>query len=232
MAIVERVAWDVAEKDIVAYRFPNLQLKFGSQVIVRENQKAVFFRDGKAYDTFDAGRHSVSSANIPLLTEYLEKLGLLQKGIFECEVVYVSTSQFPARFGGKEYSSPPVGFTYQAEVGYHGQCLYEVEDAKLFVIEFFANRGFAEASGIEDYLRDFINSNVQAELGKYDIFALTQNLPKTSEKVTLTVSDISRGLGIKLRNMAFQVDIPEEARRFAAMGDRAMTMQYVKETAT
>ena len=42
--------------------------RIGSQLIVREGQAAVFFRDGKALDTFGPGRHTITTANIPLLT--------------------------------------------------------------------------------------------------------------------------------------------------------------------
>ncbi len=41
--------------------------RLGSQVIVREFQQAVFFRDGKALDTFGPGRHTITTANVPLL---------------------------------------------------------------------------------------------------------------------------------------------------------------------
>jgi membrane protease subunit (stomatin/prohibitin family) len=34
--------------------------RLGSQVIVRESQNAVFFRDGKALDVFGPGRHTPS----------------------------------------------------------------------------------------------------------------------------------------------------------------------------
>ena len=46
-------------------------IKLGAQLIVQENQAAVFFRDGKALDTFRAGRHVLSTMNIPLLTRLL-----------------------------------------------------------------------------------------------------------------------------------------------------------------
>ena len=42
--------------------------KLGSQVIVRESQVAVFFRDGKALDVFGPGRHTLSTQNIPILS--------------------------------------------------------------------------------------------------------------------------------------------------------------------
>ena len=48
--------------------------RMGSQVVVRESQTAVFFRDGKALDTFGPGRHTITTANIPLLIDLL-KLG-------------------------------------------------------------------------------------------------------------------------------------------------------------
>jgi hypothetical protein len=46
MPVIEKVAWDYAGPEDIAYRFPKLSLKYGSQVIVKENQWAVFFRDG------------------------------------------------------------------------------------------------------------------------------------------------------------------------------------------
>jgi membrane protease subunit (stomatin/prohibitin family) len=41
------------------------EFTLGAQVIVRESQVAVFFRDGKSYDTFGAGRHTLSTLNLP-----------------------------------------------------------------------------------------------------------------------------------------------------------------------
>ncbi len=58
----------------MVYRVPESgsgDFRIGSQVIVRENQAAVFFRDGKALDTFGPGRHTITTANIPLLVDLL-----------------------------------------------------------------------------------------------------------------------------------------------------------------
>ncbi|MBM3190360.1 MAG: SPFH domain-containing protein, partial [Chloroflexi bacterium] len=46
--------------------------RIGSQLIVREGQTAVFFRDGKALDTFGPGRHTITTANIPLLSRAVD----------------------------------------------------------------------------------------------------------------------------------------------------------------
>ena len=212
MPIIEKVAWDFAGADDIAYRFPNLSLKYGSQVIVKENQWAVFFRDGKAYDVFGPGRHTITGA--------LKALRIIGD-IFECEVVFVSNSQFKGKFGGQAYSAPSGNIQYQAELGYYGYLLYKVEDPKLFVIEFFGNRGASTSTDIEEYIRGFINERVIDEFANHDIFNVVKNVDETTDKV-----------GLKIIDAVFEgVKIPEEARRFATtMGQQAMTMQYMKET--
>ena len=231
MPIIDKVSWDFADAEAIAYRFPNLSLKYGSQVIVKENQWAVFFRDGKAYDIFGPGRHTITSNNIPLLTGALKALRIIGD-IFECEVVFVSNSQFRGNFGGQAYSAPSGNLQYQAEIGYFGYLLYKVEDPKLFVIEFFGNRGATASRDIETYIRGFINERVIDEFANHDIFNVVKNVDETTDKVALIIKDEAARIGLKIIDTVFEgVKIPEEARRFATtMGQQAMTLQYMKET--
>ena len=231
MPIIDKVSWDFAGSEDIAYRFPNLSLKYGSQVVVKENQWAVFFRDGKAYDIFGPGRHTITSNNIPLLTGALKALRIIGD-IFECEVIFVSNSQFKGKFGGQAYSAPSGNIQYQAELGYYGYLLYKVEDPKLFVIEFFGNRGASTSTDIESYIRGFINERVIDEFGHHDIFNVVKNVDETTDKIALIIKDEAARIGLKIIDSVFEgVKIPEEARRFATtMGQQAMTLQYMKET--
>jgi len=231
MPLVEKVSWDFAGPEDIAHRFPNLSLKYGSQVVVKENQWAVFFRDGKAYDVFGPGRHTITSKNIPLLTGALKALRIIGD-IFECEVIFVSNSQYRGNFGGQAYSAPSGSIQYQAEIGFHGYLLHKVEDPKLFVVEFFGNRGASTSSDVEEYIRGFIKERVIDEFANFDIFNLVKNVDETTDKVSLIIRDEAARIGIKIIDTVFEgVKIPEEARRFASgMGQQAMAMQYMKET--
>ena len=133
MPLVEAISWTNAAADQIAMRFPNVSLKFGSQVIVMENQWAVFFRDGKALDVFGPGRHTISSNNIPLLTGLVQRIGLIGN-IFECEVIFITNSQLRANFGGQAYSAPSGQIQYQAEIGFFGYLLYKVEDPLVYLL--------------------------------------------------------------------------------------------------
>jgi membrane protease subunit (stomatin/prohibitin family) len=46
------------------------EIKYGAQLTVRESQAAVFFYQGRALDAFGVGRHTLSTANIPIITKY------------------------------------------------------------------------------------------------------------------------------------------------------------------
>ena len=67
-------------------------IQLGSQLIVEESQLALFFKDGRALDLFPPGRHTLRTANLPLLTRLL---GLPFEGQspFQAAVVFVSTSR-------------------------------------------------------------------------------------------------------------------------------------------
>jgi membrane protease subunit (stomatin/prohibitin family) len=153
--------------------------------------------------------------------------------IFNCEVVFVSNSQFRGNFGGQAYSAPSGPIKYQAELQFFGYLLYKVEDPKLFVTEFFGNRGASTSSDIEKYISGFVTERVIDEFGGHDITNLVKNVDETTDKVTLIISDEAARIGLKILDCTFEgVKIPEEARRFASgIGQQAMVMQYMKETA-
>ena len=66
MAIVEVVKYN-GKPDIMAWKYPNEELGTWTQVIVNETQEVVFVKEGKVLDVLPAGRHTLSTDNIPAL---------------------------------------------------------------------------------------------------------------------------------------------------------------------
>ena len=109
MALIDVIQHPSERSDEMVFRVPQQgagEFKFGSQLIVREGQAAVFFRDGKALDTFGPGRHTLNTNNLPLLTRLM---GVAFGGTtpFTAEVYFVSLREFSdLRWG----TAQPVAF--------------------------------------------------------------------------------------------------------------------------
>ena len=92
MAIFDVIEVMDEGKDVIVQRWPAVgsgQIKLGSQLIVRDNQWAVFFRDGKALDALEAGRHTLTTGNIPFLAEFIGK-HITDGSPFKAEVYFVT----------------------------------------------------------------------------------------------------------------------------------------------
>src|SRR5687768_15371187 len=89
----------------LARRIPkegSAETAFGSQLVVRDFQAAVFRKDGRALDVIGPGRHTLSTKNIPILTKVLS-LPFAFKSPFRTEVVFVSLRVLPdLRWGTRE----------------------------------------------------------------------------------------------------------------------------------
>jgi len=96
MAIIDRIKYDGPpagsggeQTPWLVYKFPSESLVLGSQLIVNKSQQAVFFKDGDALDVFGPGRHTLSTANLPLLQK-LVNLPFGGETPFAAEVYFVN----------------------------------------------------------------------------------------------------------------------------------------------
>ena len=66
MAIVDVVKYN-GKPDVLAWKYPNEELGTWTQLIVNESQEAILVKSGKVLDVFGSGRHTLDTANIPIL---------------------------------------------------------------------------------------------------------------------------------------------------------------------
>jgi membrane protease subunit (stomatin/prohibitin family) len=88
MALIDVVKWDAAGDELV-WKFPNSELSTMTQLIVHESQWAMLYKDGQRLDMFGAGRHTLSTNNIPILGK-LVNLPFGGQSPFKAEVWFVN----------------------------------------------------------------------------------------------------------------------------------------------
>lgn len=195
--------------DELVHRFPETgvaDLRFGSQVIVREFQAAVFFRDGRALDVLGPGRHTITTANVPLLTGLLGKL-FGDRTPFTAEVYFVSMREFADRKWGTSQPiivrNTGVGLEIALLQGF-GTYSFQVKDPQQFVTQIVGQLGAYRTSDIETRLRTILLSRMQDLLGEttaeknvLDLIELTDEL---SAGVRAKAQDDFLAIGLLLKS--------------------------------
>jgi excisionase family DNA binding protein len=215
--------------DEIVHRFPEegvADLRFGSQVIVREAQRAVFFRDGQALDVFGAGRHTISTNNVPLLVDLIGK-AFNDRTPFTAEVYYVSLREFADKKWGTPQPilvrNPGMGLGV-ALVQAFGSYSFQVKDPQQFVTQIVGAQGVYRSSEIENRLRIILLSKLQDLLtetaAKYDLtqlFALNEEL---GAGVRAKAQDDFAAIGLTLKSFYIGNMRPSEksAEELRAMG--------------
>jgi excisionase family DNA binding protein len=104
--LLEIIDWEDDSRDTLSYRFPDedREIKRGAQLLVRESQMVQFVYLGEFGDTFNPGKHTLTTDNIPILTTLKSwKYGF--ESPFKADVYYVVTRAFT---GNKWGTSNPV----------------------------------------------------------------------------------------------------------------------------
>ncbi|MCX8149916.1 MAG: SPFH domain-containing protein [Candidatus Bathyarchaeota archaeon] len=202
------IEWQNPAPDAIVWRYPNEEITWGAQLIVHEYEMAVFFRDGKAYDVFNAGRHTLTTLNLPLLTSLLTRLaGFGGQKPFKATVIFISTKVFAGKYGTRAQT------TELAPLQVFGQFWFKVENASLFVNEVVGGQRAYTTEDVNNYLRGFLNEKIIDELSHYDLLTVFTRLDETSIIVKNSVMDYFKRLGIELTDLRFEgVDTTPEYR--------------------
>lgn len=216
---MEVIEWFDETGTKIVHRYPEEgsgEIKFGAQLIVRENQAAVFFRDGKGLDVVGPGRHTLSTKNLPVLTKILS----LPWGFtspFRAEVCFVNLKVFTnMRWGTKD----PVAFR-DKELGIirlraFGTFTMHVTQPLLFINTLVGTQGSFETEKIEDYLREIIVSRLNDYLGESveSLFELPEHYDEMAVSVKTRLSNDFQKYGMELADFYInRITPPEDVQK-------------------
>lgn len=156
--IIDVIDHTTVGDDEFAYREPQEgsgDWRMGSQVIVGESQAAVFVRGGQALDVLRTGRHTLSTANLPLLAGII---GLATSGRtpFTADVYFVNLKDMPQVGWGTH--TPIVMETPGKGLGVvllitHGVIDIGVDDPMLFVKQYGVGKSAVTLNSIKDRIQ-------------------------------------------------------------------------------
>ena len=210
--------------------------RLGSQVIVRESQTAVFFRDGKSLDVFGPGRHTITTANIPVLASIIG-LATMGKSPFPAEVVFVNMREFlDQKWGTPE----PIVFR-DSELGMvrlraFGTSAFQVKDPSLFVNGIVGQQGIYTTSVLQNYLRGVIVTKLTDLLGeqKKSVLDLPSLYNEIGAGTKAQLADDFAAIGLTLKALYVNAITPtedtakaiDERASMGAIGDMDKYMKF------
>jgi membrane protease subunit (stomatin/prohibitin family) len=154
--LIDVIQWNEEEDGVLAFKYPMMdkEIQNGAQLTVRETQLALFLDEGELADLFEPGLHTLTTNNLPLLTN----LKNWDKGFespFKSDVIFFSTrEQLDLRWG----TANPVTIR-DKEFGAirlraHGSYSYKLKNPKVF---------FKKVSGTRDkYYAEELNGQIRA----------------------------------------------------------------------
>ncbi|MBN2343290.1 MAG: SPFH domain-containing protein [Deltaproteobacteria bacterium] len=120
-------------KQYAIYKHPDQTIPNHAQLTVDSDEVAIFFKDGKVEGKVTPGRHTLSSQNIPFLSNLVDSF--TGANVFISEVFFISTRQFAGiKFGGRigSVEDPKSGVPVETMV--HGDFALQIVNPEALIL--------------------------------------------------------------------------------------------------
>src|SRR5210317_162288 len=210
---LENLEWFDESGQELVHRLPEEgsgEIKYGAQLTLRESQAGVFYYKGKAVAAFGPGRHTLKTANIPLLTK-IASIPWGMKSPLRAEVYFVNLKIFTnLKWGTRD----PVAFK-DSELGLirlraFGVFNLQVVQPVLFINRLVGTQGMYSTVEIEEYLNRVIVSRFNDFMGETidSILNLPSKYDELSEGLAKRLTEDFSHFGIRLTHLYINAITP------------------------
>ena len=217
MGIAEVIKFD-GPPDVYAWKYPSQELGTWTQLIVNESQEAILLKGGQALDLFTAGRHTLSTNNIPGLNKLIN-LPFDGKSPFTAEVWYINKiHSLDIKWGTRDpIQLQDPQYKVFIPVRSFGQFGIQIEDSRKFLVKIVGTLPTFTKDTLCEYFRgalitkikDLISSYLVAK--KISIMEINAYLDEISEDVKHRLAPVFSEFGIRIINFFVNsVSVPED----------------------
>ena len=212
------IQWNEYVEGILSFRYPmqDMEIENGGQLTVRESQLALFVNEGRIADVFSPGLHTLSTRNLPVLTDLMNWNKDFESP-FKSDVYFFSTRlQIDQKWG-----TPTPITTRDKEFGLarlraFGNYAYRIADPRKFFTEVTGTREEVYAADLEGQLRTTIVARMTAMLASSEVsfVDMAANLGALTDKVTADVKPSFAALGLELNQFVVEsISLPDDLQK-------------------
>ena len=204
MALVNIIKYE-GDNTTFVWKHKKTDFNTMSQLIVHENQEAVFFKNGQALDLFEAGKYTLKTDNIPILRRFLS-IPTGGRTPFHCEVYFVNKAhQMAIKWGTDsqvQYMDPTYKFPLQ--IGASGEMVLSVCDSKKLLVKIVGTETVLTQEGLVQKFRSFLMSKVKPYIAaamqnaSYSIFEVDSHMAEFSSDLHTMLTPDFKEYGISL----------------------------------
>src|SRR5579864_5972367 len=186
------VAWgDQDKQDNVMWKVPR-NIRLNDNIVVREDEIAVFYKDGKVLTYFDQpNRYALTDFNAPIVGNLLKYFtGVVQ----QAEVFYIQKRYMDGKFGSTQpyqFTDPTFGIV---NLRIFGEYRWRVSSPENFINQFVGTFNEETSEGVESRLKEQLIILIYNAIGKMKgqglkVTDLAANLTNIEQVVLSTGSD-------------------------------------------
>jgi len=231
LPFIEIIEATTADPNLLMWKYEDKdkEIKNGAQLTVRESQQAMLLNEGQLADVFQAGRHKLSTENIPIISRLKGwKYGF--ESPFKADVYFFNTHQFINNKWGTPapilLRDPQFG---QVRVRAFGSFDIRIADVAVFFKQYAGTFKQLTIFELQHQLRDFIAPKFGEVLAQenFSVIDVAGNISDLSKKIEPHLKPYFLQLGIELTQFIItSVTLPEEV---SAHYDKITNMNMVTD---
>jgi len=211
------IAWeDQYKQGSVLWKVPR-NIRLNDNIVVREDEIAVFYRDGKVLTYFDQpNRYALTDFNAPVVGKLLK---FFQGVVQEAEVFYIPKRYMDGKFGSTQpyqFTDPTFGIV---SLRIFGEYRWKISSPELFINQFVGTFSAESSDDVEGRIKEQIVILVYSALGKMKaqglkVTDLAANLTNIEQMVLAQGADNLGQYGMEINKISgLTVSLPDEVQK-------------------